>query len=259
MKPSTPVPTTNHLIDSLPSQDRAIFLADCEAVDLVSDEVITEPGGRVRHVYFPLDSFISLIADLSGKERLEVAMVGSEGMLGLSLMLGFDESPLRALVQGAGPTLRMSADAFVLHLEQSPALQALLMRYLYVLMHQLSRVAACTHFHQLEARLARWLLMTQDRAHSDQLHLTHEFLAIMLGVRRAGITLAAMTLQARGLIRYHRGDITVLDRAGLIEAACGCYDSDRCLYRRVITEGGVLSGYLIFLTAPPRQSATPVS
>jgi CRP-like cAMP-binding protein len=238
MEPATLSPMTNHLIDNLPRQDRASFLADCEAIDLAFGEVITEPGGRILHVHFPLDSFISLIANLSDRERLEVTMVGSEGMLGMPLILGLDASPLRALVQGAGPALRMPAVAFGRHLVRSPALQALLRRYLYVLMHQLSRVAACTHFHQVEARLARWLLMTQDRAHSDQLHLTHEFLAMMLGVRRSGITLAAMALQSRGLIRYHRGDITVLDRAGLVEASCGCYASDRGLYHRVITEGG---------------------
>ncbi|MDI5891538.1 Crp/Fnr family transcriptional regulator [Halomonas rhizosphaerae] len=238
MKPSTLGPITNHLIDSLPRQDRASLLADCEVIDLEFGEVITEPGGRILHVHFPLNSFISLIANLSDGEQLEVAMVGSEGMYGMPLILGLDKSPLRALVQGAGPALRLPTIVFGRHLEQSPALQVLLKRYLYVLMHQLSRVAACSHFHQVEARLARWLLMTQDRAHSDQLHLTHEFLAMMLGVRRAGITLAAMALQARRLISYHRGDITVLDRAGLIEASCGCYAADRSLYRRVITDGG---------------------
>ncbi|GAA0573044.1 Crp/Fnr family transcriptional regulator [Halomonas salifodinae] len=238
MKSSPPSPLTNHLIDNLPRQDRASFLNGCEAIDLVFGEVLAEPGGRILHAYFPLNSFISLIAKLSDSERLEVAMVGSEGMLGIPLILGLEESPLRALVQGAGPALRMPVVVFGRHLAQSPALQALLRRYLYVLMHQLSRVAACTHFHRVEGRLARWLLMTQDRAHSDRLHLTHEFLAMMLGVRRAGITQAAMALQTRRLIRYHRGDITVLDRAGLIEASCGCYASDRRLYRRVITEGG---------------------
>ncbi|MBF8221824.1 Crp/Fnr family transcriptional regulator [Halomonas sp. 328] len=237
MKPSPPSPLTNHLIDHLPCQDRVSFLDGCEAIELVFGEVIAEPGGRISHVYFPLNSFISLIANLSDSERLEVAMIGSEGLYGMPLILGIEESPWRALVQGAGPALRMPAAVFGRHLAQSPALQALLRRYLYVLMHQLSRVAVCTHFHQLEGRLARWLLMTQDRAHSDRLHLTHEFLAMMLGVRRAGITQAAMALQARRLIRYHRGDITVLDRAGLIEASCGCYVTDRRLYHQVITTG----------------------
>ncbi|SEN70364.1 Crp/Fnr family transcriptional regulator [Halomonas caseinilytica] len=240
MKPSPSSTMTNHLIDSLPRQVRASFLADCDATDLAFGEVISEPGEQILHVHFPLDSFISLIADLSGRERLEVAMVGNEGMLGMPLILGLEESPLRALVQGTGPALRMPAAVFGRHLTQSPALQILLGRYFYVLMHQLSRVAACTHFHQVEARLARWLLMTQDRAHSDQLHLTHEFLAMMLGVRRAGITLAAMALQRRRLICYHRGDITVLDRAGLIEASCDCYASDLNLYRRIITDPSTL-------------------
>ncbi|MFY0989643.1 Crp/Fnr family transcriptional regulator [Halomonas sp. C05BenzN] len=230
-------PAGNRLLDSLPRQDKVHLLNGCEVVDLVFGEVLAEPGGPISHVYFPLMSFISLIANLSDGDRLEVAMIGSEGMYGMPLILGVEESPWHALVQGAGPALRMPAAVFGRHLEQSPALQALLRRYLYVLIHQLSRVAACTHFHQVEARLARWLLMTQDRAHSDQLHLTHEFLAMMLGVRRAGITLAAMALQTRRLIRYHRGNITVLDRPGLIEAACGCYASDQCIYRQVIIEG----------------------
>ncbi|GGY08517.1 Crp/Fnr family transcriptional regulator [Litchfieldella qijiaojingensis] len=227
----------NRLLDSLPRQERAHLLTGCEAVDLVFGEVLAEPGGRISHVYFPLNSFISQIANLSDGDRLEVAMVGSEGMFGMPLILGVEESPLHALVQGAGPALRIPAAVFGRHLARSPALQTLLKRYFYVLMHQLSRMAVCTHFHQVEARLARWLLMTQDRAHSDQLHLTHEFLAMMLGVRRAGITLAAKALQKRRLIRYHRGDITVLDRAGLIEASCGCYASDRRIYRQVIIEG----------------------
>ncbi|WP_168013038.1 Crp/Fnr family transcriptional regulator [Halomonas salinarum] len=242
MQSSIPSTMTNALIESLSLQDRVSFLADCETIDLTFGEVITEPGGSILHVYFPLDSFISLIANLSDRDRLEVAMVGSEGMLGIPLALGLDESPLRALVQGAGPALRMPAAAFCRHLEQSPALQALMKRYLYVLMHQLTRVVGCTHFHQVEARLARWLLMTQDRAHSDLLHLTHEFLAMMLGVRRAGITLAAMSLQGRHLISYHRGDITVLDRVGLIEASCGCYAADQSIYRRVMIEGHTLAG-----------------
>lgn len=236
MQPSTLSPVTNHLIDSLPRQVRVSFLADCEAIDLAFGEVLAEPGERISHVYFPLDSFISLIASLSDGDRLEVAMIGSEGMFGMPLTLGVEKSPWHALVQGAGPALRIPAAVFGRHLARSPALQTLLKRYFYVLMDQLSRVAACTHFHQVEGRLARWLLMTQDRAHSDQLHLTHEFLAMMLGVRRAGITLAATALQTRRLIRYHRGAITVLDRPGLIEASCGCYAADRRIYRQVIIE-----------------------
>ena len=158
-------------------------------------------------------------------------MVGREGMLGAQLVLGVSAMPLHALVQGAGTARRIAAARV-----SSRAFRAArrcelsLNRYLYVLMAQLATSAACTRFHNVGPRLARWLLMTQDRAHSDSFHLTHEFLAHMLGVRRVGITGAASDLQRHGLIRYRRGDITVLDRAGLEAAACSCYAADRCAY-----------------------------
>lgn len=156
-------------------------------------------------------------------------MVGCEGMLGISLILGVKEALLCALVQGAGTALRMEAAHFKKLLSVSPGFHQRLKRYVYVMLNQSLQSVACNHFHQVEARLARWLLMTQDRAGTDQLRLTHEFLAMMLGVRRAGITLAAIALQRRGLIRYHRGDVRVTDRSGLIEASCSCYVSDLAL------------------------------
>ena len=220
----------NHLIALLPRRDRVSLLAACEPVRLELGTVLCEPGEPTGHVYFPKDCFISLVTAVEGEPGLEVGMVGREGMLGAQLALGVSAIPLHALVQGAGTAWRIAAAPFRHALSYSKALQLSLNRYVYVLMAQLATSSACTRFHRVEPRLARWLLMTQDRAHSDSFHLTHELLAHMLGVRRVGITGAACDLQRLGLIRYRRGAITVLDRAGLEAAACSCYAADRRAY-----------------------------
>ena len=184
----------------------------------------------MRHVYFPTGSFISLISSLEDRPKLEVGLVGVEGMLGASLMLGVDIAPLRALVQGSGSCLRMTAAQFARDLSLSAELRRQLSSYLYVVVSQLAQMAACTRFHLVEARLARWLLMTRDRAGSDRFFLTQQFIAYMLGVRRVGITHAAGALQERRLIRYTRGNMTILDGRGLEAASCECYAVARNTY-----------------------------
>ena len=220
-------PSRNDLIEQLPTRERNRLLAVSEPAALVLSEVLREAGEPAVHVYFPTDGFISLVAQLDKHPGLEVGMVGREGMLGAHLVLGVATSPLLALVQGAGEAWRISAVDFKRVLALSPALQRQLGRYLHVLMTQMVASAGCLRFHLIGPRLARWLLMSQDRAHADSFHVTHEFLAYMLGVRRVGVTVAAGELQRRGLITYRRGELTVLDRPGLEAAACSCYATNR--------------------------------
>jgi CRP-like cAMP-binding protein len=233
--PTTPTAHTgNRLLAVLPRQDRERLLKQCEPVELAIAELLYRADELIPHVYFPTDSFVSLVTPIDGCAGLEVGLVGNEGMVGITLMLGVASAPFHALVQGAGPALRLTAAAFLHELEHSPALQQELDRYLYVSISQLAQTAACTRFHLVEARLARWLLMTQDRAHGDNFHVTHVFLAYMLGVRRVGVTKAATSLQRQKLIRYHRGDITILDRAGLEAVSCGCYEAGKDTYERIM-------------------------
>ncbi|MDO8412898.1 MAG: Crp/Fnr family transcriptional regulator [Gallionellaceae bacterium] len=224
----------NRLLADMPAHDRESFMAQCARVELQLGSVICQPGEPIRYVYFPIDSFISLVKPVDEHANLEVALVGNEGMLGISLILGVEISQLQFLVQGAGWAWRMESGAFRRIYLQYPALQTELKRYLHVLMSQFAQTAACTRFHVVEARLARWLLMTQDRAHSDAFHVTHEFLAYMLGVRRVGVTKAAGSLQKRTLIQYSRGDIKILNRGGLEAAACGCYQADKETYESLL-------------------------
>ena len=228
------MPLVNRLLDSLPCGERQRFIAGCESVDLAFAEVLYAVGGRLSHVYFPTGSFISLIMPIDASATLEVGMVGNEGVFGIPLALGADVSPVRAVVQGAGTALRMEAATFRRELARSPALQRKIDHYVLVQLSQLAQTAACTRFHVVETRLARWLLMTQDRAHANKFHVTQEFLGCMLGVRRVGITKAARALQTRNLIHYTRGDITVLDRRGLKAASCSCYQADQESYDQML-------------------------
>ncbi len=224
----------NHLIDSLPEEDRARLLAVCEPVELMLSDVLCQPGETSAHAWFPTIGFVSLVSLVEGHPGVEVGMIGREGMLGAQLALGVATCPLRAVVQGAGAAWRVRAQDLERQLRHSAPLRGALNRYLYILMAQQATAAACLRFHQIEQRLARWLLMSQDRAHADTFHVTHEFLAYMLGVRRVGITVAATALQRDGLIEYQRGEVTVRERAGLEQVACSCYATDRQTYASLL-------------------------
>ncbi len=218
-----PAQVVNHLIEVLSPAAKARMMARLEPVDLAFGDVLCEADQPFRHIYFPLSGFVSLVATVGVHPPLEMGLIGNEGMLGATLILGVPVAPLRGVVQGPGTALRMSAPDLRLELKASPSLVRTLQRYLYVLSAQLAQTASCTRFHEIEARLARWLLMTHDRAHGDHFHLTHQFLANMLGVQRSAVTIAAGGLQGRGLIHYTRGEIRILDRAGLEGRACECY------------------------------------
>lgn len=238
------VPPKNRLIAALPSASRRSLLAHCTEVELVFAEVLVQAGEECRYVYFPTNGFISVVAALDDHARLEVGIIGDEGMLGASLILGVNVSPLHAVVQGAGPAWRMSAASFRREVGHNPALRLSVQRYIYVLMSQFAQAAICIRFHVVQARLARWLLMTRDRAHSDRFFLTHEFLAYMLGVRRVGITTAAKSLEALGVIDYERGKITILDGKALEAASCRCYGQAKAVYRQILApHGGAAKGH----------------
>lgn len=234
MRPITRLRVANRLLAALPGKDYLRLLENCKHVELTFGDLLCEPGDRIRHVYFPVEGFVSLAAPVNGHASMEVGLIGSEGMLGIPLILGIDVSPLRALVRGSGAALQLDARSFRHQLGQSRALQRGLNRYLYALMAQFAQTVACTRFHLLDARLARWLLMTQDRAHADVFHLTHEFLADMLGVRRVGVTKAAGVLQRSKLISYKRGQITILDRRGLESVSCDCYQAMKDTYDNML-------------------------
>ena len=199
------------------------MLSGLEPVKLVYGQVLYEPTGLIRHVYFPIDCLVSLLTAVDNGRVLEVGMVGNEGMVGMPMVLGIGESAVRALVQGGGTAMRMPASRFRTEFNKNILLQRALFRYTHLLMAQVSQTAACNRFHEAEGRLARWLLMTADRLHTDEFLLTHEFLAHMLGVRRVGVTKAAEGLRRKKLIVYSRGHIIILDRKNLEKTACVCY------------------------------------
>ena len=232
---SNPLATAqNHLLEMLPDADRQRILSRCDSVQLVLGDVLCEADTHLQHAYFPVDGFISLLTRIEDHPSLEVGMVGREGLFGAALALGINASPLQALVQGPGQAWRIPAAGLQRELARSAALRQALQHYLYVVMAQMASSAACLRFHLIGPRLARWLLMSEDRAHASRFQVTHEFLACMLGVRRVGVTVAAGALQRQGLIAYHRGMVTVLDRRGLEAAACPCYARQHLAYQALL-------------------------
>jgi CRP-like cAMP-binding protein len=216
-------PSTNSLIAALPHSQRARLLRACEPVEMSFGDVLCEAGQPYRHAWFPHNGLISQTSTLNGHNPLDMGLIGQEGMLGATLLLGVDEAPLRARVQGPGLAMRIPVTRLRRVLGDSPVLRKVLGRYLHLRLVELSLTAACTRFHQIDQRLARLLLLAHDRAQADRFHLTHEALADMLGVRRSGVTVAAGALHEDGFIAYSRGEITILDRPGLESASCECY------------------------------------
>jgi CRP-like cAMP-binding protein len=215
--------SANLLLAALPPEELACMLPALDQVRVEVGAVLCEPGDPIRHIYFPHDALISLMAVAEGRMTLEVGLVGREGMLGATVALGHDVTQVRAVVQRAGTASRIEAARLRTEFARNPSLQRVLYRYTDSLLAQAIQIAVCSRYHVLEARLARSLLITRDRLQSDKFHLTHEFLAHALGVRRVGVTKAASALQQQGLINYSRGNIEILDPRGLAAASCTCY------------------------------------
>ncbi len=213
----------NRLLASLPKDEYQRLLPGLKRTTLSFGDILYDPGEAIRHVYFPNDSIISLLSAVAERSTLEVGMVGNEGMAGLSVFMGVNVSRTRALVQGTGSAMRMTSAAVRQEAKQMGSLHRLLHRYTHSLLTQISQSCACNRFHTVDARLARWLLMTSDRLGADEFRLTQDFMSNMLGVRREGVNKAAGALQTRKLIRYSRGKLKILNRTGLEAVSCVCY------------------------------------
>ena len=226
---AAPVPRSNALLAGVKAREYARLSPLLRPVALRFGDILHE-AEAVTHVYFPVDCIVSLFAPLAHEHGVEVGLIGSEGMVGVSVALGVHASTVVAQVQGSGTALRMEASAFEAELARNGALRTQVNRYVHRLMGQFGQTAACNAFHPIEARCARWLLMTRDRMQSNNLELTHAFLARMLGVRRVGVTVAAGNLQRQGLITYSRGRIAIVDGKRLAKSACECYGTLQDLY-----------------------------
>jgi CRP-like cAMP-binding protein len=223
----------NRILASLPENDYQRILPDLKQVSLKLGDVLYDADEAIRHVYFPIQSVASLIWKTGDGTTIEVGMVGSEGMTGVSIISGIKSLPYRTVVQGADGAIKMKATALMAEFNQYGALHDLLLQYTHGLFIQVARTAICNRIHPIQERFCRWLLMIRDRTGSDDLILTHEFIASMLGARRSDVTIAAGILQKAGLIRYSRGRVTVLDVQRMIASACDCYRISKAEFNRV--------------------------
>jgi CRP-like cAMP-binding protein len=229
-------PDQNHLLAALPAEDRERLFPHLELVQMPLGEVLYESGNELRHVYFPTTAIISLLYVMLDGASAEIAVVGNEGIIGVALFMGGETMPNRAVVQSAGQAYRLKGQLLKQEFNRSGDLQHLLLRYTQALLTQMAQTAVCNRHHSLDEQLCRWLLLSLDRLPSNELVMTQELIANMLGVRREGVTEAAGNLQKAGLIVYRRGRITVLDRAGLEARSCECYAVVKKEFDRLLPE-----------------------
>ncbi|MGI8497324.1 MAG: Crp/Fnr family transcriptional regulator [Gemmatimonadaceae bacterium] len=230
-------PEQNHLLRAFPSSEYERLLPVLEPVHLAVKQLLCDRDARITHVYFPTTCVASMVND-SEEGSVEVGTVGREGMVGAAVLLHTESMPTRTFAQIAGSAKRLPVDALRDAVRRSPDVERLLFRYLQAFFEEVAQSVACNRLHTLEERCARWLLMTHDRVDGDEFTLTQEFLSYMLGVHRPAVTLAAGALQHAGVIRYHRGRITVVNRAGLEQASCSCYSVTRAGFRRLLGDRG---------------------
>jgi CRP-like cAMP-binding protein len=228
-------PRKNHLLAALPDAEWARWLPQLEPVEMPLGQVLYESGGKMSHVYFPTTAIVSLLYVMEDGASAEIAVVGHEGIVGIALFMGGESTPSRAVVQSAGQGFRLRAQTIKDEFNRAPVLH-LLLRFTQALITQMSQTAVCNRHHSLDQQLCRWLLLSLDRLQGSELVMTQELIANMLGVRRGGVTEAALKLQELGLIRYARGHISVLDRHGLEQRACECYDVVKKEYDRLLPE-----------------------
>jgi CRP-like cAMP-binding protein len=224
----------NHLLDALPRDDYSRLKAQLELVPMALGEVLYEPGARLKYVYFPTTAIVSLLYVMEDGASAEIAVVGNEGVLGISLFMGGDTTPSHAVVQSAGHGVRLKAQLLKDEFARFGPMMHLLLRYTQALITQMSQTAVCNRHHSVDQQLCRWLLLSLDRLESGELAMTQELIANMLGVRREGVTEAAGKLQKAGLIHYQRGKITVLDRPGLEARVCECYEVVKAEFDRLL-------------------------